>query len=768
MHNRAGKDPIGSETSGRRTAAPDICIDRLKTIWSEALGLGSCGADDDFFKAGGHSLSAARIASEVRRQFGIIIPVSAVYRHPTINTFAEVLQQYSRTPGHTPHKASADNKRKAKAYPAQGILPKTRPDPGTVAAAPASHSQKRFWLLEAMLRGQPVYNVPSAVILRGHLDLKAFSRAMNEVIRREDILRSGVRASEGDIEQFVIRAKPVRVVPRACSHKDALREIQADAKSPFSLDRPPLYRLKLFHTGQDTHVFYFNFHHAITDGVSTALFMEQLSGWYNYYSAQTGRTPPSPATRYSEYALRQGESLQNSLLKKQEDYWHARLSDGFPRTELLPDFPEAGKLDVKGDKVDVRLPLKLSRRISDFCAEHRITPFVFFQACLKILVARQTKTSDIVLNIIASGRTSSECEETLGCFVNTLPIRDNISEKDSFIKFLKDVGTGSGEALDNQDYPFDLIVSKLGQQHTEGQTPLSEVGMAFQNHRDPFREGLFMGIKVQQVPVGTGTSMFEALFVVEPRAGGRFSVSCEYRTSKFKHGTIKKLLGYYLEIMRGGMNTPLAPLHELKLASQPEDSSKPAKAAPEEKNSKPQECPHVVFERLAKKNPNAVALDTGKGRVYYGEVNEQANQLARHLLGSGVKSGQILAVSAERGKDFIIGMLAVLKAGCAYLPVEPSSPPKRLLSILRGSGAAGILLGHDRFGQELDGFRSFHLSPALWKGYSASDLNVRIDPRSMMYIIYTSGSTGEPKGVMISHASAMGVLKNLSLDHPSD
>jgi len=761
----------------RDMAEAENSIDRLRSIWEGAIGVSPLGINDDFFRLGGHSLIAAKIVSDVRLQFNIAIPVSAVYSYPTLAAFTAALPKYPPLTVIRNAEAALRIEHGKDQRPVTTCfkVPEIRPcasvpanDRMALAVSeeiPASHSQKRLWLLESMLQGQPVYNVSEAVLLKGKLNLRALKRALAKTLSRQDIMRTGIREGNGEIVQFVVRNTEAALTVKECSSEKAMAEIEADAQLPFILEQPPLFRLKLFRTGIDSHIFYFNFHHAITDGISTAVFMESLAGWYNYYSKK--KPLPSPATvpQYLEYSNLELKLLQDGLLKKQEDYWCTRLAGDLPRTKILPDFADFQKADSKGSRVRLRLTSDLSYRITQFCAEQHITVFVFFHACIKLLVSRYTGSSDIVLNIITSGRTDARFDGTMGCFVNTLPMRDAIIKNRSFEKFLKDIAITSGAALDNQDYPFDLIVRNLTFPQADGQTPLSEVALAFQNHADPFRNGLFLGLRPSRLTLNTNTSMFDLLFIVEPTNNKYFSISCEYKTSRVKRETVVNLLNYCIQIIQGGIRNPSVPIQEIPITMHHARTVKVGKVQSDVKH-KIAECPHIIFEHIAKKKPDSIAIETACGTISYRELNEKANQLARYLQHEGIKRGQVVAVSAERDMAFFIGILAVLKAGCAYLPIEPSCPPSRLLSILKNSHSAAILLGHGRFNNKLGAFKCLSLESDAWCDRETSNLNCIIKPRDRMYVIYTSGSTGEPKGVMISHTSAMAILRNLFEEYP--
>lgn len=705
---------------------------------------------------------AAKIASKTRQETGLCVPVSALYKHPSPAAFARALSHYPAVTGHV--RKSPAPLRPAPVLPAlsRANLPRSAGPGGQNWGGgpyPASHAQKRLWVLESMPGGQAAYNVPAAVLLKGRLNVKCLQKALNKTIAQHDAFRTVLREADTGISQQVVRPKSVHLTAAPSSLEKALAEIKADATVPFDLTRYPLFRFKLFLIAKGRHVFYFNFHHAVIDGVSTAIFMQTLAGWYGHFLGGIPK-PDRPALQYADFSAGQEQLLNGGKLKGQEAYWKGVLSGDLSRTEFMPDFVGFPKFDASGERLTVNLPPALRGRISNFCAAHNTTLFVFFHACLKIVVGRYTGAQDIVVNVIAAGRTDPAFDRTSGCFVNTLPMRDSLRPACSFSRFLKTVARTSGEALDNQDLPLDLILDGLNLPQGEGQTPISDVALAFQNYDDPFRAGLFRGLKAEKLDFGTATSMFDTLFVVETEANGSLSVSCEYKTARYRRVSIQSILDDCAAVMRRVLKDPGVKLRDIEMGA--------ARARPlrPQKKQAAAECPYKVFEQIAAAQPDAMAVETGDSSISYKELNKRSNQLARLLLDRGVKAGNVVVLSAERGLPFFIGILGILKAGGVYLPVEPSCPPERLRLILKRSRAAAVLLDHDRFGREFGSALSLRLDQVDYRGYSTDNPRCPTSTEDAMYVIYTSGSTGEPKGVMISHASAMSMFSSLSREYP--
>lgn len=756
-----------------------------KAVWeivSAVLSRRDFGINDDFFQFGGNSLQAVRVSSLIQQRFKVILPVSCIYDNATVRRISEYVEKLPKSAVRCTRGGRAVAGRKFK----------------------ASHSQRRLWVTEMLSPGSAAYNVPFAAVLRGSIDEKAFEKALSALVARQGILRTYL-TSDGE-NVFQARAKgPGKVLKIIkCQRSDAIAEIEADSQKPFNLAVPPLFRFRLFRSGPFESLFYFNMHHAVTDGASTVIFMRELATLYNSFSS--GRNGGMGELKYSylDYAQFQARMLQTGRLDQQRVYWMDKLSGTLPDAGFYPDDADAPRPAVSGARESVTLEAELLKNIERFCLEQRVTPFVFFQTCLKALIHQRTGAGDMVVGTFSAGRTDARFENVMGFFVNTLPLRDHVAPGNTFLELLKSVNKTTSEALGNQDYPFDLIIGELNIRRVYGHAPLSEVILAFQNNEDPFTAAGFDGISVEKTDLRMSAPKFDLMFVVEAGAGGGSRLSCDYSVPRFKRETVARLLADYLKIADQALRTPGIVLRDIVLSLAPsagaaektssgqgmgvllargavpgaapcakartwtEDA--PGRLPPDNNASSGRTsariCPHEAFELVAGKYPKAIAIETARRTITYKDLNEKSNRLARHLLGEGLRPGQVVAISAERGIPFFAGVLSILKAGCAYLPVERSCPPERLRATLKSSGAAAIILGHGRFDNELGGVKLLYLSEELYKNYDGKDLGLSIDPKSMMYVIYTSGSTGVPKGVMISHASVAGILAELRKAYP--
>ncbi len=729
----------------------------LRTIWAKVLGREKIGLVDDFFELGGHSLKAASIIAKINRELKISVDVSMLYANPTISALANVLP-------HAPHGGKGRKAFKRVAIGSRRIFKVS-----AEKSIKASHAQQRLWISEVLSPGSSAYNVPFAVILRGDLDEKALEKALEELVSRQGALRTGLTSNGNEILQFQLENVRAGLLVKDSSLADALEEIGTDAQVPFDLSTPPLFRFRVFRLAPQESLFYFNMHHAITDGASTVIFMRELAILYNSFSAERNGRLGRLKYSYLDYARLQDKMLADGSLDHQREYWAGKLVGTLPETEFQPDNADAPRPSVSVERESVPLEAALLREIERFCLKTRVTPFVFFHACLKALINRRTGAADIIVGTFASGRTDARFEHVMGFFVNTLPLRDSVSQENTFSGLLKSANDTTSEALSNQDYPFDLIVGGLKVQRILGRAPLSGIMLSFQNNVNPFVTAGLNKISTESVHVSLSAPKFDIMFLVEEVPGriGESHLACDYATPRYKRETIMELLRDYHALMRQVLLAPGIPLRELKLPSQScTGATEINRGSPEVMALEPRECPHQVFERMAAESPGSIAVETDSQVVTYGELNERANQLARHLLRQGARRGQIIAISAERGLPFFTGILSILKIGCAYLPVEPTCPPERLLVILKNSGADIVLLGHDRFDQVLAHVNCIRLDYPLSCKYSRGDIRSGVSPDDLMYVIYTSGSTGEPKGVMISHASAMGILTELLKEYP--
>ena len=548
----ATEAPVFPQSADKPAGPVDLPVnDMEEIIWqtfSKLLRRSDFGTHEDFFQLGGNSLQAVSLASTIRSLFSTDLKVSSVYEGATVSRLASLTASLPQLPRQALIRKGLNNVKKVR----------------------ASHSQKRLWTSELLAPGSAAYNVPAAALLSGKLNAKILSRALDKLVARHWALRSGLTASPGGaVYQFDSGVKKASLVIKRCSLLEALAQVEADIAVPFNLSKPPLFRFRLFRISQRKNLFYFNMHHAITDGASNAVFIRELTQLYN--NLLSGHSPrlPQLSHSYADYSAAQQRMISGGLAS-QRAYWLETLSGHISRTEFPPDQPDAPRPAYSGGREDIEIDPSLWGEIRSFCSESSVTPFVFFHACLGALVHRRTATQDAVINIFAAGRTDTRFDGVAGFFVNTLPLRSRLKKELSFLSLLKDSNSVIAEGLSNQDYPFDLIIDDLRAPRLLGQTPLSGVMFVFQNNENLFSSCSFRGIRAERVQLKLKSPKFDVLFSVADAPGrpGCMQVACEYSTPRYSADTIKGILRDYSQIIRQAIKTPHIQLKEFRLTPQ--------------------------------------------------------------------------------------------------------------------------------------------------------------------------------------------------------
>ncbi|HEX8560147.1 MAG TPA: amino acid adenylation domain-containing protein [Pyrinomonadaceae bacterium] len=735
------------EISGARpaTAVEEV----LARLWADVLDLERVGADDNFFELGGHSLLATRLLSRVRTVFDRELPLRAVFESPTLTGMAALIEA-------------------ALAGGESSPLPPLRPAPRD-AEPPLSSAQQRLWFLDRMEPDSPFYNVPAALRLTGELNDAALEGAINEVVRRHEVLRTTFPAVEGRAVQRIAAALwlPLARVelarlPAAEREAEARRLVAEEAARPFDLVRGPLMRVGLLRLGAREHVLLLTMHHIVTDGWSLGVLVREVGALYAAYAE--GR--PSPLeeleVQYADYACWQQEWLRGEALASRLDYWKRRLEGAPSALELPTDRPRPPVQSYRGATRKFDVPADLSRGLKALGRREGVTPFMTLLAGFFTLLQRYTGQEDIVVGTPIANRTRGEIEPLVGFFVNTLALRARPSRGLSFGALLGQVREVTLGAYAHQDIPFEKLVDELRPERDMSRPPLFQVMFAMQN--TPGGELELPGVSLKLTPSDSGASKFDlTLFMEEGEEG--FVGSWEYNTDLFEAQTIERMSRHLLSLLGSAAADPGRPLSELRLLSDDERRllvegyndtrvSYADAALPLQR----------IIERQAALSPDAVAVASGGERLSYAELNARANRLARHLRSLGVGAETRVGVLMERSTELVVSLLAVLKAGGAYVPLDPEYPPDRLHFMLEDSrapvllmqgrlrGAAGDYEGRvvavDELADELSALSGDDF-PEEERGAGGS---------SLAYVIYTSGSTGRPKGAMNSHAGIVNRL----------
>ncbi|MFL6200193.1 MAG: amino acid adenylation domain-containing protein, partial [Thermoanaerobaculia bacterium] len=731
VDRRALPDPAADrpETGAAFVAPQTAAEEMLEGIWCEVLGVPQAGANDNFFDLGGHSLLGTQVVSRVRERFHVELPLRAIFESPTLAALARRIEDLRRTGGE-------------EGPPRIEPLPREELRDGELAL---SFSQQRLWFLDSLDPGRATYNIPLSLHLKGELDVAALAAALSEVVRRHEALRTTFGDAEGRPFQVIHPPAPVDLpVVDLAGSEEARPWMAEEARRPFSLEKEPLLRTTLLRLAPDEHVLVVTMHHIVSDGWSLPIFVREVAALY----AGTGTLPALPV-QYADFAHWQRRWLQGETLEKELSHWRERLRGLPPLIELPTDRPRPAVRTFAGDNHRAVLGGEISQALRTTGRRLGATPFMVLLAGFAALLHRYSGQGSFAVGVPVAGRNRVEIEPLIGFFVNTLVMRcdvDRGAPARSLVEQLREVVL---DADAHQDVPFEKLVEELAPERSMSHTPLFQVALAFQNL--PKGDFVAEGLRVTPVGVASGTAKFDLTLAFQAD-DEQAALFVEYSTEIFDASTIDRFCGSFVTLLTAMVEDPARRVSELPLmtAAELEQLSEWNPVPPAERG---RAAIHRVFEAQVDRTPDRPAISAGGDALTYRELDERANRLARHLVAVGVKTGGLVGLCFERSLDLVVAILATLKAGAGYLPLDPSYPAERLAFALEDSGVGVVLTREAQAG----GLPSNHRIVALdveaeaIAARSPKRLDLPSDPELPAYVIYTSGSTGRPKGVVIPH-----------------
>ncbi|OBK78647.1 hypothetical protein A5651_01580 [Mycobacterium sp. 1274761.0] len=758
LDKRALPAPEYTDAGGDYRAPTTPTEEILAGIFAQVLGLERVGVDDSFFDLGGDSLSAIRVIAAVNAGLDAGLSVRALFEAPTAAQLAPRIGE--------------------EAARLEPLVAVQRP-----AVVPLSFAQNRLWVIDQLEGPSPVYNISTALRLSGRLDVEALRAALTDVLARHEVLRTLIEAAEGMPRQVVVPVERAdfgwQIIDATGWSESQLSEaIDEAVREPFQLATQIPLRARLFRVADDEHVLVAVVHHIAADGWSITPLVRDMA--VAYAGRQAGRAPewtPLPV-QYVDYSLWQRAQLgelsdPDSRIAAQLTYWEQALS-GMPDRLVLPtDRPYPPVADYRGARMTVDWPAEVQQRVARMAREGNATSFMVMQTALAVLLSKLSASDDVAVAFPIAGRRDPALDELVGFFVNALVLRVDLTGDPSVGELLAQVRGRSLAAYEHQDMPFEVLVERLNPARSLTHHPLVQVTLAWQNWQYGEPSEMSLGdVQVTPMPVDTRTARMDLTFFLaerwtEDREFAGISGAVEYRTDVFDAASIETLIERFERVLRAMTDDPARPVSSVDLVDEVEHvaltewGNRWALEQPATEVSIP-----AAFATHVSRTPQAPALTFAGRSMTYQELDEASNRLAHRLIADGVGAGQQVALLLPRSAAAVVAMLAVLKSGAAYLPIDPALPVARA-DFMIGDAAPMAAITTAELSQRLHDrdLLVIDVEDPRNRDYPATALPTPA-PDDIAYLIYTSGTTGVPKGVAVTHRNVTQLFDSLHAQLP--
>ncbi|HXB23008.1 MAG TPA: amino acid adenylation domain-containing protein, partial [Candidatus Solibacter sp.] len=717
-------------------------------IFAEVLSVERFGIHDNFFEAGGHSLLAVRLASRLRAQLGVEVPIRTIFEAPTVVDLAARLNEARRL--------------------RMPLLRQPRAE-----RLPLSYAQQRLWFLHCMQGPDDTYKIPMALRLEGDLDTGALELALGDVVARHESLRTIFPEHEGTPYQRILPVEEARpeFITETVNEEDLNQKLAAATRTGIELQRELPLRTWLFRLGPQSHVLLFLLHHIAGDGWSMRPLAHDVE--QAYQARKQGHSPQFAElpVQYADYTLWQRKLLGNedqteSVLAYQLEFWRKALA-GLPEELTLPaDRPRPLVATHRGTTVPLLVDQELHRGLLRLARHSGATLFMVLQAGLAALLSRLGAGEDISIGTVIAGRNETSLENLIGFFVNTLVLRTDVSGGPSFSEVISRARDFALEAYSNQDVPFERLVEALQPVRFMGRHPLVQVMLVLQNVPEAKLD--LTGLTISPQPLTETVAKFDLTFLLEERLSAKGDAQglegyLEYSLDLFDRATAESMASRLVQLLKQATTDPDLPLYQYEILSSSERQMLMEDFNPQMPPVPPTTLT-ALFEEQVSRTPHAMALTFGQQAMSYAELNEHANRLAHYLIAHGAGPGLLVGIALERSLEMLVAIVAALKSGAGYLPLDPAYPQPRLGHMLNdampplvltskavrkhlplGGELKAVSLDADEFQAELREFPSHNPGD--------SERTSALLSQHPAYVIYTSGSTGTPKGVVVTHTN---------------
>ena len=720
-----------------RTSAGEIET-KLAQVWAEVLKLDQVGRHDNFFDLGGHSLLAVRVMARVREALKVEVAIKDLFAYPVLTDLARFLASAS----------SAE------------LSPIVAVERG--AHLPLSFAQQRLWFLAQMEGVSQAYHMPMGWRLKGSLDRAALRKALDRIVARHEALRTIFAMVDGDPVQRILSREDSRfhlvehdLRGRSDGREELARLAAEEAEASFDLEAGPLIRGRLIRLAEEEDALLITMHHIVSDGWSLGVFTKELSTLYRAFLRGEADPLPELEIQYADYAVWQRKWIEGEILQQQAAYWKNALAGAPALLELPTDYPRPAQQDFVGALAKLGLDGQLTAGLKGLGRRHGVTLYMTLLAGWAVLLSRLSGQQDVVIGAPTANRHRLEVEGLIGFFVNTLAVRLDLSGSPTVSELLQQAKDQVLAAQQHQDIPFEQVVDLLNPVRSLSHTPLFQVMFGWQSNEQGSLQ--LEGIEAGPLQASPHRVARLDLTMALGESGGGITGVVEYATSLFDAATMERYFGYFRNLLKAMVADDTQAINRLPMLDAAErhrvlyDWNETRIEFPSDK------CVHELFEQQAAKTPAAIAVKYEDQELTYAELNEHANQVANHLISLNVQPDTFIGLCLERGFGMVISMLGVLKAGAAYLPIDPDYPEERLRQVVKAAGIEIVLT-------QTGPLQALQTIPACtlidvendWPRIARQDTGnpaVLLTPANLAYGIFTSGSSGSPKPVAISHSA---------------
>jgi amino acid adenylation domain-containing protein len=717
-------------------------------VWREVLKLENVGVHDNFFELGGHSLLATRVAARLRSNFTIDLPLRKLFELPTVAELAEHIDHTRR-------------ERSGAGIPPIVPVPRDRP-------MPLSFAQRRLWFLQKLDSKAAAYNIPATFRIEGPLNVVVLETALREIVVRHEVLRTRIIESDGEPFQQIVSCVTLTLPiidisdwSEAEAEAEVNRLAAEDSRRSYCLEEAPLMRAKLLRLRKDDHVLILNFHHIVCDGSSLAILYNELGTVYQALLDDKPFTLPVLRVQYADYAVWQQEGQKESL-QPQLAYWKRQLGTGSTAANLPTDHHRPTMQTYNGAKVARLLNAELTTALKELSRKEGVTLFMTLLASLDIVLSRYAGQHDIVIGSTIAGRNRPEIEGLIGFFINALALRVDLSGSPTFHELLKRVREVCLDAYTHQELPFEKVVEEINPERDLSRNPLFEIMF---NMADLSQRTLTLpGCAVTKLSSADPTAKFD-IVLHAPEINGCIELAVVYNAELFEESTIAVLLDELSWLLSQIVEKPNSNIDEYSLLTPSAQTILPNAAEP--LDSAWRGAIHTLVANQADRVPEQSAVIDADQSWTYLELDSKSDQLANHLIESGIQPKDIVAIYAHRSGALVLSLLGILKAGAAFTIIDPAYPAPRLLQYLRIARPKGWIqmMAAGELGHEFDNFlddphlrcrmrlpRSKQAMAELLAEYSQNEQpGIPVSADDPAYVAFTSGSTGEPKGILGRH-----------------